>query len=177
VIAKEKIGVIIEIWREVSKVLTAEELEGLLKYIVDQRTYGEIGYVKVENYKAKKSNQKKRIRKHAWIRGYRRISAVMTKLKTLVVSENLILCKEFLLDNPSMTEATTPKIHFGWLVTVLQKINGGGYWTKPQKTDKQKSEYKSRSICLIPSYLSQSFGDTKTKCGICGVRCSRKSNN
>lgn len=173
---KERMQAIITIYREIAKVLTAEELEILVRWIIEGRSYADIGRtirpkVKTEVNISISKQAKDNSAKHANMTGKRKIQKIIRKIKAIVESSILIDCKDLILDNPSMEEMNTPGFHFGWLCSRLQKINNGGYWGK----DHNKRTYKSKSICLIPEYLQKSFGNDHTKCTLCGIKCTRKS--
>lgn len=170
-IAKEKVAMIIQLWREVSQVLTASELEDTLKRIVDRKTYSEIGHVKMKGFKVTTEAQKQRIASAAKTRGLRRVKSIVKKLHNLDIPEDVQVA---LLDNPSMEEAKEPMCFMGLLGTRLQKVNDGGYWgvTNGYKV------YKSKSRCEIPEYLSGAFKGTKVVCTLCGsIKCTRKDAN
>jgi len=161
---------VIQLYQEISKVLTADELEVLLQYIIDQRPYADIGHVKTKYYKPKTTKQKQRVRNRDKTAGYRKVKSILRKLKTINVSKAMY---EALLSEPSKVEDGVPKHYIGWLCTRLQAVNDGGYWKYPQK---KKTVYKSKSICQIPQYLANAF-PTKTKCSLCGIKCTRKDLN
>lgn len=98
-----------------------------------------------------------------------------------------ILCKALLLDNPSTTEASTPRHHVGWLGTRLTNVYAGASWELAWDKNNHKSlQYISKTCCLLPEYLEESFKNPlyksnesaedglKTTCGYCGINCKRK---
>lgn len=165
-VAREKMQMVIDIYKEIAKVLSAEDLEILMMWIRDNRVYSDIGgHIRGEVVTNDNKVKLKMV-------GKRRIVKIKKELGYNVTYHLYIIWKQILLDESSMNEAWTPKEHIGWLCTTLQKINNGGYWGV---RDGYK-EYKSKSICLIPQYLEESFG-TKVICTYCGKRCSRKKDN
>jgi hypothetical protein len=56
----------------------------------------------------------------------------------------------------------------------LMKVSITGQW--------HRDKYRLRNHCLVPEFLSESFGDSDTKCTLCfddfgGTTCSRKTVN
>jgi hypothetical protein len=157
-----------DIYREVARILSAEDLEILLMYVMDIKSYAEIGgYLRNEVITDDNRVKLKMAAK-------RRIVKIKDSLGYGVTAHLYIIWEQFLLDNPSMEEATVPQIHIGWLWKALMRVNDGGYWGLK---DGYKV-YKSKSTCEIPQYLQGAFGDNKTHCTLCGTqRCTRKKDN
>ena len=94
-----------------------------------------------------------------------RLQKIPKMLENCLSPRYYILCKELLLDNPSVKEATTPKEHIGWLCSRLQKVNDGGYWG--YNSHRKTNEYKTKYKCIIDTYID-------ALCSQCGTRCSNK---
>jgi hypothetical protein len=160
---------LVEVYKELSKIFTAEDLEILLMFVMCIRPYTYIGSY-IRNERVTEDNRDK-----LRMVGKRRIDRIERTLRRKVQPSTYTRWQQILLDNPSMEEAWKPKYIIGWPMVFFRNVNIGSYWTTPKKADKRKSVYKSRGGCRVPEYLAETFGDTKTACGICGIKCKRKT--
>ena len=177
-VQKEKMLAVIILYRAMAKVLKPDELEDMVRYIIEKRSRRDIGARKNEIMEDVTSKQKKRMYLAAKLRGYRRISRILKKLRKNVPTGRYIGCKELLLPNESNKEADTPKFHVGWLCTSLEKIYAGGDWTTNRKSYNNREIYQSKTRCMIPEYIQSSFPDSpkgSIACYRCGEKCTRKS--
>ena len=143
------------------RILDSTDQRILVGYCIDKRTFEDLGKelgIAKNNVLKRLNNMPKKIRKRITRRTY-------------------VLCRALLLDNPSTTEASTPKHHIGWLGTRLTNVYAGASWELAWDRSNHKTlQYISKTECLLPEYLQDSFGDSETFCGYCGNKCSRKEN-
>jgi hypothetical protein len=94
-----------------------------------------------------------------------------------LLEKSNISIEDFYTDQSTL-EAHSPK-SMGYPHEFLKDVANGGEW-KIYKDGRKR--YVSKSICKIPEYLSYSFKDNETKCGLCilesgEVKCTRKEVN
>lgn len=79
--------------------------------------------------------------------------------------ETLTELKEYILDNPSLKEASTPNNALGWMCERLPKHCVGYKWGITRGRKEWKPVYK----CMMHTY-------TDAICTLCGVRCTNPIN-
>jgi RNA polymerase sigma factor (sigma-70 family) len=60
---------------------------------------------------------------------------------------------------------------YGYPYEFLMRVNGGGQW----QSHLGNKIYKSKTICILSNYFSQSFHDDKTCCSLCNKMCGGKN--
>lgn len=172
-VEKEKRQEIVQMIKLVLSKLSPKEREIFYMYCIDKMTFEQIGehvvgeYKKLlknaSGYKSKKTEENKRIALTKI--GIKELQRITAKIKQKCTPVSNTLCKDLLLPNESMEEASTPKHHIGWLGTRLMKVNNGGYWSYNKHRDTK--EYKSKHKCAIDTY-------TEGICSQCGIKCTNK---
>mgnify|MGYP000107945010 CR=1 FL=1 len=146
----ERRKVILYFVEKVLSVLTKYERKLFELYVFDGLTYQEIGDA------VGKSKQT------VWLN--------LTRLKNKIIKridneEELSLLRQYITDNPSLLEASTPKEHLGWTIDRLPKTCVGYRWGKTMGKQEWKPIYK----CTICEY-------TDGICTLCGTKCKSREN-
>ena len=92
---------------------------------------------------------------------HERLNNIPRKLQKSLTADHLASIRKYLLDNPSTTEADTPKNLLGWPVSYLQKVSVAGRWG----ISRGKKVYHTQTECRIPEYIGNA------SCGMCGTKC------
>lgn len=158
---KEKAEAIIKLWEIIAERLSWIELNDLVKYSVERRTYGQI------DTKGKQVGQSEGASRQ---RGFKKMRRIFSKLSDLRNEDRVKELCAIISDNPSELEAGYPILQLGYPITFLQK-----HVVKVEKT--RNTKVKVTHKCLIPEYLKESFNDNKTICTWCGIHCTRKADN
>lgn len=170
-IEREKRALIIRLIREAKHLLTSREWQVLKLYCIDKLPYEAIGEI-IDMSKAGV---------------YKTIKRLPIKLAS-IPSDIYLSAYVALTDNPSTTEATTPKEQVGWLVTLLPRLEVSAEFReiihkkKVKGKTKEWTEKKYETIveCRIPEYLQQSFRNREGRipsCTLCQNKCKRKDDN
>lgn len=81
---------------------------------------------------------------------------------------HLVGWDKFLEPPQSDNEADVPEVMLRWCIDSAEEAYGGSYWGKSQR----KRVWKTKVVCKVPEYFQRCFGDSETKCTLCGVQCT-----
>jgi len=98
----------------------------------------------------------------------KRLKNIPKKLRKKLSQHYLTLTKAYLLDNPSVKEAGTPREYLGWPCSFSQKIAVEGTW----KYLNGYKRWKTQTECRMLQYLPKN-----TSCCFCGIKCKYPEEN
>ncbi|WP_371380732.1 RNA polymerase sigma factor [Sporomusa aerivorans] len=154
---KERMEEIAELLQLIKRNLSEKQFDILWLYSVEGWTQEEIAK-KYETYHMKIS------------RALKKTHEICAKI---ILDPTIV--QELFRDPQSKLEAHSPETA-GYPYEMLQECNNGGEWKNCGRSGKR---WVSKSICRIPEYLQDSFGDLSTTCGLCTTdegdnKCARK---
>jgi len=122
---------------------------------------------------------------------HKRITKLHSKIMPCGNKRTLSDLWEILQHPQSTKEASVPEVKLNLFFDSAVKSWDKSGWNhsrsrgenkrKPKEylSTKPKGDYiwESKAVCKVPEYFHESFGDDSTRCGYCGIQCSRRKVN